>query len=78
MLSDKTVEMCEMQALESFLSYFPMDKSYGEILQMISDESDEVLIWEPFEYHDAEFIIETIENEKSSLIAFSKLILETT
>lgn len=54
-------------ALGNFLSQWPEGKTFTEVLEMIEKEHEDILIWEPFECHDPEFVIEQIENMIISL-----------
>lgn len=57
-------------ALNLFLSNYPKDKTYDEILELVESGHDNILIWKPFTgyypYEIVEFIVdlqEAIENE---------------
>jgi len=63
----KLVTVYENFALASFLTAWPEDTSYEEVLMMIENNSPDVDIWEPFENHAREFVIEQIRNMKEAL-----------
>jgi hypothetical protein len=50
----------EIFALDNHTCGYPENKTYEEILQLIEDESDSVIIWEPFEHDCGESIVEKI------------------
>lgn len=60
----KTQEQIEKlswdMALGFFLSEYPENKAPSDILSLIEEQSDEVMVWQPFEYNDPEWIIEQI------------------
>ena len=39
----------EYTILNNHLTEYPQDKSFEEVLTLIFDESEEVIVWEPFE-----------------------------
>ena len=42
-------------ALDHYLSAYPEDKTFHEILEMVEDhENDDVLVWDPFFYLEPE------------------------
>jgi hypothetical protein len=49
-------------ALQHTLTEFPENKSFDEILLAIFEESEEILIWEPFENFDKDRIVNHIVN----------------
>lgn len=65
---------CEQAALGIFLCEWPDNMEYLEILECFEnnieneDEEPLVTIWEPFENYDKAFVIEQIENTKTSLL----------
>ena len=54
----------ERFALNEYLSEFPDDKTFEEIIELILNEDESVIIWEPFENYPAEDVTEMIENTK--------------
>lgn len=46
----------ECFAVNQFLSAYPDDASFYEILTMLEEDNDDVLVWEPFEYTNREQI----------------------
>lgn len=59
----------ERVALSEYLSEYPADKSYDDVIQMLEDDSDEVLIWEPFEDYGRDEVCDFIESHKRILEA---------
>tara|TARA_R110000803_G_scaffold179460_1_gene241879 strand:- start:976 stop:1188 length:213 start_codon:yes stop_codon:yes gene_type:complete len=57
----------EAVALGQFLSYYPADWTYDEVIIGIEDEADGVAIWQPFENYDTGYVIQEIENLKMVL-----------
>lgn len=57
----------EHYALGNNLTEYPHDSTYHEVLDMIENGDERISVWEPFENHDTNFIIENIENMKESL-----------
>lgn len=58
----------EQYAINHYLSDYPHDRTFDEIIELIENESDDVCVWEPFEYYPTEEIIDFIEHMKHSLI----------
>lgn len=54
-------------ALGQYLSDYPDDKTYEEVLDLILAEDESISIWEPFENYDPEWIVENIESLKQTL-----------
>jgi hypothetical protein len=48
-------------ALAEYLSAFPEDKPYSEVLKMIETDDHQVLVWELFDHYPVDTIIEIIE-----------------
>lgn len=73
-----TLEMCQDRALGQFLSSWPDNKSYEDIIEALKndesleDENEENGIdkWEPFEYDDGERVAELIEDYYDSICRF--------
>ena len=47
-------------ACSEYLSAFPCDKTFDEVMQMLLDRDDEVLVWEVFEHHKPEIVLDLI------------------
>jgi hypothetical protein len=69
----------EQHALGQFLSEYPADMEYNEILERIEadnrdDESGDniILVWEPFEYTDPSSLSENINNAKEATLELLK------
>jgi hypothetical protein len=54
------VEQAEHDALGQYLSEWPENKSFAQVLQLIRRQSDAVLVWEPFENYDGDKLAEMI------------------
>ncbi len=56
-------------ALGCFLCEWPEDKTFDEIIDMMENDNDEengISVWEPFEYHEQEWVAgQIISMEKS-------------
>ena len=66
-------KLAENFALDHYLSEYPQDMEYDEIIERISsdnrdDEDDEtiIVIWEPFENHDPASVSEHINDLKDA------------
>ena len=57
----------EMCALGQFLVEYPTNKTYDEVLDLIESGDESIGIWEPFENHNASFVIKCIEDLKCSV-----------
>ena len=57
----------ELEALGNFTCDYPEGKTFEEVLELIEAESEDVVIWEPFEYHPAGEVAEMISNMADSL-----------
>lgn len=57
----------ELNALGHYTCEYPEDKTFEEILKLIEDDSDDVIIWEPFEDYRGEEIAELISQMADSL-----------
>ena len=60
----------ETAALNNYLSDYPLGLSFGEVIQGIGEDS--VVVWEPFENYDTDFIINEIESLKMILTDLMK------
>ena len=54
-------------ACRFFLSEFPDDKTGAELIDMIRNNDEAIVVWEPFERYDAEWLIEQIEGHAIDL-----------
>lgn len=61
------MNMYEQCALQEYLTDFPWDCSYEQILLMVEREDDRVIVWEPFTHFRGERVIELIDNLKDTL-----------
>lgn len=57
----------EQCALQEYLTDFPWDCSYTQILKMVEEDDDRVIVWEPFTHFRGETVVKYIENLKDSL-----------
>ena len=60
------MKVSERFALGQWLSDYPDDKTYDEVLSMITEEHEDVLLWEPIENYPPESVIEMIDDTRSS------------
>lgn len=58
----------ERYSVEHYLTDYPEFLSFDEIIELIKNESDDVAVWEPFEYYSSEEIIGFILAMKRSLM----------
>jgi hypothetical protein len=58
------MKQSERFALNEHLSEFPDDKTFEEIIELILNEDESVIIWEPFENYPADDVVEIIINTK--------------
>ena len=63
-----SLDKCMAVVIGHFLSDYPSDKSYDEILDLIREEDPDVTIWEPFENYHPDDVIEYMENLKLTLM----------
>jgi len=49
-------------AVNQFLSYYPEDASFDEIIEMMRDYNEDVTVWDPFFGAEPEDVILSIEN----------------
>lgn len=80
-ITEKDIELfAENQALGLFLSDYPVNASYEDVIDLIHEESEDVTAWEPFEYNHCSSLVELIEEHKrnvvSSLINFLESVKE--
>jgi hypothetical protein len=54
-------------ALGYYLCDVPEDKTPDEILEMLAEEDDSILVWEPFEHHDKSVIADLVDDMARSL-----------
>lgn len=60
------MKVSERFALGQWLSDYPDDKTYDEVLEMITEEHEDILLWEPIENYPPESVIEMIDDTRSS------------
>ena len=60
------MKVSERFALGQWLSDYPDDKTYDEVLEMITEEHEDVLLWETIENYPPESVIEMIDDTRSS------------
>lgn len=60
------MKVSERFALGQWLSDYPDDKTYDEVLSMITEGHDDVTLWEMIEYDTPDRVIEIIEDTRSS------------
>lgn len=66
-MKQKTLDqMAELFALDHFLSEYPKDLEYNEVIGKIEEMDEDVIVWEPFENTDPGNLTEYIENLKDS------------
>jgi hypothetical protein len=58
------MKQSERFALNEHLSEFPDNKTFEEILELILNEDESVIIWEPFENYPADDVVDIICNTK--------------
>lgn len=62
------IDVYELFALGNFLACWNEDVSYEENIELIkNNDNDYITVWEPFEYHEREWVAEQIENMKESV-----------
>jgi len=57
----------ERLALGEYLSGYPEDKSYDEVMGMLLNEHEDVYVWQPFERDSHDYVYDCIENLKELL-----------
>jgi hypothetical protein len=58
-------------ALDIFLSDYPQELSYDQLLTMMTEEPDwesHITVWLPFEYYDGHWMAKTINETKMSIV----------
>jgi hypothetical protein len=60
------MKVSERFALGQWLSDYPDDKTYDEVLSMITEEHEDIILWETIENYPPESVIEMIEDTRSS------------
>jgi hypothetical protein len=60
------MKVSERFALGQWLSDYPDDKTYDEVLSMITEEHEDIVLWETIENYPSESVIEMIEDTRSS------------
>ena len=66
----------ESSALNQFLSEYPLEWNYEAVIMGISEDEDEVIVWDVLQGESADYIIELIENLKkdmTNLVRLAKL-----
>jgi len=58
------MKQSELFALNEHLSEFPDNKTFDEIIELILNDDESVIIWEPFENYPADDVVEIIINTK--------------
>jgi len=73
-----TIEEMEKLAWQSaighYLSDFPDEKTPEEILELIENNDDSIVFWEPFEYWDHHSILNLITTMQYSLLCDYKIV----
>jgi hypothetical protein len=57
----------ESVALNEYLSGYPNDKTYDEVMGLLLNEDDEVMVWTAFERDTPDFVYDCIETLKEVL-----------
>ena len=60
------MKVSERFALGQWLSDYPDDKTYDEVLEMITEEHEDIVLWETIENYPPESVIEMIDDTRSS------------
>lgn len=60
------MKVSERFALGQWLSDYPDDKTYDEVLSMITEEHEDIILWQSIENYPPESIIEMIDDTRSS------------
>jgi len=60
------MKVSERFALGQWLSDYPDDKTYEEVLALITEEHEDVILWETIENYPPESVIEIIDDTRSS------------
>lgn len=66
------METSERFAINEWLSEYPNDKTFDEIMDLIYEEDESVTPWELVENHPAADLIEIIYNTKTHFEAVTK------
>jgi hypothetical protein len=48
--------------LSNYLSDYPENCNFNEVLTLLEDDSDDITVWEPFEYWDKEVLADHIND----------------
>jgi len=56
------MDVFEKFAVNQFLSYYPENASFDEIIEMMCDYNEDVTVWDPFFDAEPEDVILSIEN----------------
>ena len=57
----------EYVALNEYLSGYPNDKTYDEVMGLLLNEDEDVMVWQAFERDTPDFVYDCIENLKDTL-----------
>ena len=60
------MKVSERFALGQWLSDYPDDKTYDEVLSMITEEHEDIILWETIENYPSDSVIEMIDDTRSS------------
>ena len=63
----KGMNVYERFACGEYLSAFPNDVTFDEVMAMLLDRNDEVLVWEAFEHEHPSNVYEFISNLRDAL-----------
>lgn len=58
----------ERYAIGHYLTDYPYDSSFDEIIELVEQESEKITVWEPFELYPVEEITDLIAHMKQSLM----------
>jgi hypothetical protein len=50
----------QRKVLNQFLTEYPQDWTFEQVIEGLKNESSEIIVWEPFEYDCAEYVIDQI------------------
>ena len=67
MTTNTTKTPAEIVALNHFLSDYPQNLAFSEVLEAIENKADTITIWHPFENFDPEDLTAEIENLKTRI-----------
>lgn len=61
------MKQSELFALNHYLSFFPENESFDEVLTLIENEDESVGVWEPFENYPVNEVVDFISHMASSV-----------